>query len=135
MNNEEKKLLGDNLKNKSGMAYESSMREVRSLNEVDSDDVIIVDPKSEMHMESKEFGEDEKRLEKKYKLQQRFTYGMALMLIVMSFVCYLLVKEMSSTIRSFAGSLVLMSGIAAVVLMLSALCRRIRFENGSYIGY
>lgn len=136
MKNEEKKQSSDCLESKSGMAYESAMRELRSLSETDAEEVIILDPENEMSANSLKDELYEEGLVKKYKSQQGFTYALALLLPVLSFVAYKMANGVSDTIAAaFVRPLVLLCGIADCLLLLSALCRKRRFLEGFYMGY
>lgn len=136
MKNEEKKQLNDCLESKSGMAYESRMREIRSLSETEAEKIIILDPKNEMTANSKKEELYEEGLVKKYKSQQGFTYALALLLPVLSFVAYGMANGVSDTIAAgFVRPLVQLCGIADILLLLSALCRKRRYLEGFYMGY
>lgn len=104
-----------------------------------SEDSLILDPKSEISSSDvvQDTAEKNKKLEKKYKKQQKNCYGFTLVSFVLSAICFFLSKEasMNNAMKNVMLSFSIMNIIAVALHMFSALRRKIYFEQGTYIGF
>ncbi|MBP3609168.1 MAG: hypothetical protein J6J42_02395 [Lachnospiraceae bacterium] len=112
---------------------------MKEVNENAAEDSLILDPKSEIFSSNvvQDTVEENEKMKKKFKQQQRISYSVALASLVLSAICFLLSEEaaMNNAMKNGMLSFSIMNIISVALHVFLALRRKMYFEQGTYIGF